>query len=347
MNFSIIGCGMIASFHAKAINAMENGTLYAIHGIEEEALKKIGEEYGCKTFLSLEEMLADEQVDIVTIATPSGTHGDLAIQSVKAGKHVICEKPLDVTTEKIDKVIQAAKENNKVVAGILNRRFNPVMEIAKEAVSQNRLGKLTLCDAYVKWYRDENYYASGAWRGTWALDGGGALMNQSIHAIDQLIYLAGDVHSIQASITNVLHKGIEVEDTAVAIVEFKSGARGVIEGSTACWSSTGHPAEIQLCGSEGSIFISDEDIKVWDFKNEKPEDKDIRQKYSGTNAQGLGANDPSAINFIGHQKNFSHVVDSIKKGVAPSVDAIEARKSVAIIRAVYESAQNEGKKIYL
>ena len=347
MNFAIIGCGMIASFHAKAIEAMENGKLYAIHGIEPEPLQKLGDEFSCKTYLSLTDLLADPQIDIVTIATPSGTHADLSIQAAKAGKHIICEKPLDVTVGKIDEVIKIAEENNVVVAGILNRRFHPVMELAKKAVSEQRLGKLTLCDAYVKWYRDSKYYASGAWRGTWKLDGGGALMNQSIHAIDQLLYLAGDVFSVQASFTNVLHKDIEVEDTAVAILEFKNGARGVIQGSTACWSSTGHPAEIQLCGTGGSIFISDEDLKVWDFKDEASQDKEIRQKYIGNSVEGLGANDPSAINFTGHQRNFSHVVESIQKGVKPSVDGYEARKSVALIQAIYESGKNNGKKIYL
>ena len=345
MNFAIIGTGMISHFHAKAIKAMNNGQLYAVYGFNSEQANAFSKKYNCKSFFSLEELLKDSNVDIITIATPSGTHAELSIQALKAKKHVACEKPLDVTLEKIDAAIKTAEENNVVLAGILNRRFHPVMNLAKNACEKQRLGKLTMCDAYIKWYRDEQYYKSADWRGTWKLDGGGALMNQAIHTIDQLIYLAGDIEYVQASVTNILHKEIEVEDTAVAIVEFVNGARGVIQASTACWSSTGHPAEIQLCGLEGSLFISDEDLKVWNFKNETPEDKRIRDQYINSSTIGLGANDPSAINFEGHTKNFEHIVYSIQNGTTPSVSAQEARKAVAVISAIYESAKSNGKKI--
>ena len=345
MNFAIIGTGMIAHFHAKAIQAMNGGNLYAIYGTKQEKVNKFSTEYGCKGFNSLDKLLADSNVDIVTIATPSGTHAELSIQALKAKKNVACEKPIDITLDKIDEAIQIANENGVILAGILNRRFHPVMDLAKKACEKQRLGKLTMCDAYIKWYRDEQYYQSASWRGTWQLDGGGALMNQSIHTIDQLIYLAGDIKYVQASVTNILHKNIEVEDTAIAMIEFTSGAYGVIQGSTACWSSTGHPAEVQLCGLEGSLFISDEHLKVWDFKNDTLEDEKIRKQYINSSTSGLGANDPSAINFSGHTKNFEHIVDSIKNGTPLTVSAQEARKAVAVICAIYESAQNQGKKI--
>jgi predicted dehydrogenase len=245
-------------------------------------------------------------------------------------------------------MIAACEEAGVTLSGIFNRRFHPAMDVFKNAVDEGRFGTLTMCDAYVKWYRDQAYYDSGAWRGTWALDGGGALMNQSIHLIDQLIYLAGDVASVSASMACLAHEGIEVEDTAVAVLEFKNGARGVIQGSTACWSSTGHPAEVHLCGDQGSAFLADEKFRVWDFAEEKAEDAEIRETLmQGSEAKGLGANDPSAINFLGHQLNFEDVVKAIGEGRSPRVDGKEARRAVALICAIYESAKNDGAKVHL
>lgn len=348
MKFGIIGVGMIARFHAKAIEAMTGGELHAVYGRRPEATAEIAEEFGCKPYNDLAEFLADPEIEIVTIATPSGAHLEPALAAANAGKHIICEKPLEVTPDRVDMMIAACEKAGVTLAGIFNRRFHPAMEIFKEAVDAGRFGQLTMCDSVVKWYRDQAYYDSGAWRGTWALDGGGALMNQSIHTIDQLTYLAGDVAAVSASMACLAHEGIEVEDTAVAIIEFKNGARGVIQGSTACWSSTGHPAEVQLCGSEGSVFLADESFRVWDFAEaSETQDAEAAKHMQGAEAEGLGANDPSAINFTGHQRNFEDVVESIKAGKAPSVDGHEARKAVALICAIYESAKNGGKRVEL
>eukprot|EP00112_Aurelia_sp_Birch-Aquarium-sp1_P008132 Seg18927.2 transcript_id=Seg18927.2/GoldUCD/mRNA.D3Y31 product="hypothetical protein" protein_id=Seg18927.2/GoldUCD/D3Y31 len=172
-------------------------------------------------------------------------------------------------------------------------------------------------------------------------------MNQSIHAIDQLLYLAGPIKRVSASITCLAHEGIEVEDTAVAILEFENGARGVIQGSTACWSSTGHPATIEICGDKGSAFLSDEAFSVWDFAEPSDEDKEIHATLMSTSDQGLGANDPSAINFTGHMKNFEDVVNSIQQETTPMTSGEESRKAVELICAIYESAKNDGKWITL
>ncbi|NIP98228.1 MAG: Gfo/Idh/MocA family oxidoreductase, partial [Akkermansiaceae bacterium] len=255
--------------------------------------------------------------------------------------------PLEITPERIDMMINAAEENKVTLAAVLNRRFHPAMDAFKAAADSGRFGTLTSASAYVKWYRSQDYYDSGAWRGTWALDGGGALMNQSIHTIDALLYLAGPVVSVQANTACLAHTGIEVEDTAVAIVEFANGARGVIEGSTANWSQDGHPARVQLCGNRGSAFLADEAFEIWDFMDEQPIDAEVHANMMKGSEAGLGANDPTAINFTGHQKNFEEVVQAIAEGREPSVNALEARKAVALICAIYESAQNDGKRVVL
>lgn len=341
---------MIANFHAKAIQAMQGSTLHSCYNKNPEKAEQFAQKYGIKSHPTIEAFLADPELEIITIGTPSGTHMEPALAAIHAGKHVICEKPLEVTTEKIDPMIQAAENNNVTLAAILNRRFNESVVVLKDAVDKGRFGTLTLVEASIKWYRTQAYYDSAAWRGTWELDGGGALMNQSIHIIDQLIHTVGPVKRVTASIGLLTHQNIEVEDTAVALLEFENGAKGIIQGSTSCWSSTGHPAEVNICGSHGSAFLADEHFKVWDFKTPAPEDKYIHANLMASNdapKAGLGANDPNAINFTGHQRNFEEVVNAIQEGRRPSVDSHQARKAVALITAIYQSAKNNGKWITL
>ena len=347
MKFGIIGAGMIGHFHAKAIAAMTGGELQSVFDLRGEAAEKLAAEYGGKAYSDINEFLADPELEIVTIGTPSGAHLDPALAALNAGKHVICEKPLEITTERIDQLMDAAEKNGKTLSAVLNRRFHPGMDAFKKAADEGRFGKLTSASAYVKWYRDQAYYDSAGWRGTWALDGGGALMNQSIHTVDALIYLAGPIKSVQANAACLAHERIEVEDIVVATVEFESGARGVIECSTCTWSKDGHPARVQLCGTDGSVFLADESFEMWDFRDEKPEDAEIKATLMRGQEAGLGANDPSAINFYQHQRNFEEVVQSIQEGRECKTNAAEARKPVAVIRAIYESAQNDGKKIFL
>ncbi len=345
--FGIIGGGTIARFHAQAMQAMQGGELIAIFARNPDKAKKLGKEFNCKYYSNIALFLADKELDIVTIATPSGAHLEPTIKAANAGKHIICEKPLEVTPERIKKMIGHCKKKNVLLAGIFNRRFNPAVEHLKNAIEKGRFGKITLCDAQIKWYRDQAYYDSGAWRGTWELDGGGALMNQSIHTIDQLIYLVGNIKRLSATTACLAHENIEVEDTAVAILEFESDARGVIQGSTACWSSDGHPAEIQICGDEGSVFMTDESFGVWDFKNPMPEDDFVKNNLMSGNKKGLGANDPKAINFVGHQRNFEDVVQALENGRPPLITGEEALRSVEVIDAIYQSARTNGKWISL
>lgn len=348
LKFGIIGAGMIAQFHAQAIETMDGGELHSVYGRRPEAAGQLGKELGCLAYSDLEAFLNDPELDIVTIATPSGAHLEPAVAAAKAGKHVVCEKPLEVTPERIDQMISACDEAGVVLAGVFNRRFHPAMKAVKQAVEAGRFGQLSLCDAQIKWYRDQAYYDSGTWRGTWELDGGGALMNQSIHFIDQLLYLAGDVTAVSASMACLAHDGIEVEDTAVAILEFKNGARGTISGSTACWSSTGHPAELHLCGDKGSVFLADEKFRAWDFAQPRTEDEDVRARLMVNSTDGgIGANDPKAIDFTGHQRNFEDIVQAIHDGTSPPIDGREAKRAVALICAIYESARNGSRRVEL
>jgi len=347
MKFGIIGAGMIGHFHAKAITAMTGGELHSVFDLRQEAADKLAQEYGAQGYSNIDEFLADPALEIVTVGTPSGAHLEPSLAALNAGKHVICEKPLEITTERIDQLTAAAAANGKTIAAVLNRRFHPGMDAFKKATEEGRFGTLTNASAYVKWYRDQAYYDSAGWRGTWALDGGGALMNQSIHTVDSLLYLAGPVKSVQANTACLAHERIEVEDIVVAILEFESGARGVLECSTCTWSKDGHPARVQLSGTEGSVFLADESFEVWDFMKEKPEDAEIKSSLMKGQEAGLGANDPSAINFYQHQRNFEEVLNAIAEGREPSTSAAEARKPVALITAIYESAQNDGKKVFL
>ena len=287
-------------------------------------------------------------MQVVTICSVSGAHLEHATAAAKSGKHIICEKPLEVTTERIDQMIRICEENSVSLSGIFPRRFNDSTHIFKKMIQERRLGKIVLCDTAIKWWRSQEYYESGAWRGTWKLDGGGALMNQSIHTIDLMLHLLGDVSSVTASGGLEAHEGIEVEDIAVAIVEFKSGARGVIQASTACFSNTGLPASIHICGDEGSIMMVDDKFSIWDLKNHQSGDDEILAKHGiYENTSGAGAADPKAIDFLWHQRNFENALHALRLGEKPAVDGKEGRRAVELITAIYQSIKNGGTKISL
>lgn len=338
---------MIGRFHAKAITDMTGGTLHSVFDLNLERAEALAADFGAKAYSDMNAFLADENLDIVTVGTPSGAHLDPTLAALNAGKHAIVEKPLEVTTERIDQLMDAAQKSGKTLAAVLNRRFHPGMDAFKKASTEGRFGTLASASAYIKWYRDQAYYDSAGWRGTWALDGGGALMNQSIHTVDALLYLAGPVKRVTANTALLAHERIEVEDHCVALLEFENGARGVIEASTCTWSKDGHPARVQLSGTEGSVFLADEAFESWDFQNEQPEDEEIRATLMKGQEAGLGANDPSAINTYQHQRNFEEVVTAIHEGREPTTSANESRKAVELIQAIYESAKNDGEWVSL
>ncbi len=348
LGFGIIGCGMIGHFHAKAIQAMEGGHLECVFDLRQESADRLANEYGVKAYSNFEDFLKHPGLNVVTIGTPSGSHMEPAVKAAEAGKHVICEKPLEITLERIDAIISACRKNGVILAGVHQRRFFDSVREFKAAIDAGRLGTVTVADAYIKWYRTQEYYDQGGWRGTWKMDGGGALMNQSIHTIDQLYYLVGEIESVCAFARRSIHERIEVEDVAVAILKFKNGALGVIEGSTACFSNTGHGAEVHVSGSEGSIFMKDNSFTVWDFKQSLPGDAEVLKKYGAqAGAAGVGAADPKAINFEDHKKVFEDAARAVKEGREPAINGEESRKSVEIILAIYQSALEGGKEVRL
>jgi UDP-N-acetyl-2-amino-2-deoxyglucuronate dehydrogenase len=344
IGFGIIGCGMISRFHAKAVADIKGAKVAACFDSFTSAADKFGAEIGCKVYHKLDDMLADKAVDVVTICTPSGVHAEPAIAAAKAGKHIIVEKPLDITLKRCDAMIAAANKAGVVLSTIFPSRFHESSQLLKKAIDAGRFGRLTMGDSYVKWFRTQEYYDSGAWRGTWALDGGGALMNQAVHSVDLLLWFMGPAVEVSAYTATLAHKRIEVEDVAVANVKFANGALGVIEASTATWP--GELKRIEISGDGGSAILREEDLAVWKFAKETKNDEAIRQKMASRTQTGGGAADPKAIGYHGHMLQFQDVLNAIKKGKQPLIDGPEGRKAIELILAIYKSAET-GKAIKL
>ena len=337
--FGIIGLGLIAEFHARAVQALPeaNARLVASCSRSEDKVRSFSRKHDCQGYTSLQEFLRHPGLDVVCICTPSGAHLEPALAAAAAGRHLIVEKPLETTPERCDRIIAAAGKAGVSLAGVFQSRFHEAAAAVKGAVEEGRFGRLVLGDAYVKWYRTQGYYDDGGWHGTRALDGGGALINQSIHAVDLLQWFMGPVESVQAFTGTLGHERIEVEDNAVAALRFAGGALGVIEGSTAVYP--GFLKRIELSGTRGSAVLEEETLKTWEFAEARPEDEAIRARFAAGASSGGGAADPAAISFEGHRRQFEEFLQALDSGRPPLVDGTEARKSVAIIHGIYESAR--------
>lgn len=344
LGFGIIGCGMISNFHAKAIADVPGARLVACFDTVGAAADRLASETGCRAYHNLRSMLKNPEIQVVTIGTPSGAHLDPAVAAARAGKHVIVEKPLEITLKRCDKIIQECEKAGVQLSTIFPSRFHEPSRLIKRAIEEGRFGRLTIGDAYVKWYRTQQYYDSGAWRGTWKLDGGGALMNQAIHSVDLLTWLMGDVSEITAYTATLAHERIEVEDVAMAALRFANGALGVIEATTAAFP--GALKRIEIHGSEGSAVLEEEDLKMWAFAQSTPEDAALLEQMQGKTQTGGGAADPAAIGHHGHAAQFRDVAEAIRTGRRPLIDGREGRRSVELILAIYKSAET-GKPVKL
>ncbi|MCH2374469.1 MAG: Gfo/Idh/MocA family oxidoreductase [Planctomycetes bacterium] len=343
LGVAIVGCGMISEFQAQAINSLPDARLVGFFNRTRASAEERSSQYGGRVFDSIDDLVADTEVEAVSICTPSGAHLEPALAAAAAGKHLMVEKPLEVTVERVDQIIEACRQGNVQLGAIFPRRFQDASRILKSAIDDGRFGTVSLADVYIKWYRSQEYYDSGGWRGTWNLDGGGALMNQGIHGIDLLQRLMGGGRDVVAFTDTRSHERIEVEDVASASVRFKNGALGSIEGSTGCWPGT--KIRVEIGGSTGSVVMEDETFLTWTFEDDRPEDEDIRKTYGPREGlSGGGAGDPRAIDFEGHRRQFEDFAQSIREGRPPACDGREARAAVGIITGVYRAAK-EGRVV--
>ncbi len=328
----IAGCGIIADIQAQAIQKSSNSELYSLFSRTEENVKKCGEKFDVKWSTNWDEFISDDELDIVSICTPSGNHLDYGGKAAEAGKHVIIEKPIEITLERANRLIQKCKNNNVHLSVIYQSRFIPEIIEVKKQVNEKIIGNIFMADAYVKWYRSQEYYDSALWRGTFKLDGGGVLINQAIHSIDLMQWFIGDVETVYGKVGIFTHKNIEGEDNAVAVIKFKTGVIGVIEASTSV-----QPAQskrIELHGETGTIIISN-DVKILKKQNEKNY-KTQKENYKNS----TGANSPlSGFSIEPHKTQFETIVNSINSNISPPVSGEESLKSLAIVLAIYESSK--------
>lgn len=345
IGYGIIGCGNIGPVHAAAIAAVRGAKLVAVSDVVEASAKRLADQYGAAAYTDYRALLDRKDIQAVCLCVPSGMRMEMSLVCAAAGKNILSEKPLEVTTQRADRIIAAADKAGVMLGCVFQSRFANGSRLIKQAIEAGRFGKLVLGNAYIKWYRSPEYYASGAWRGTRKLDGGGALMNQGIHQIDLLQWFFGPVKRIFAQTACVAHEGLEVEDIATATLEFENGAFGTIEGSTAIWP--GHPARVDVHGSEGGAWLEDGNIKYWKFMKRKAIDTKIENELKKESELGSGAGDPLAsLKIEGHRRQIEDFTRALLKGTKPFVDGREGRNAVAIIEKIYESAR-KGKPVTL
>ncbi len=350
MKAAIIGIGAIAKMHAMALRDIDGVELVGATCRTEEKGRAFEQAFDCPWHPDTAALLAATKPDFVTVATPSGAHRDAVLTAISAGVHVICEKPLEITLSRIDEMIAAAKNTGVTLGAIFPQRFNPVIQTVHEAAAAGRFGSLGVVATYVPWWREDAYYGPGRWQGTLELDGGGALMNQSIHGVDSLVWVASaampdlprdenPVESVMAMTAVRAHdaKRLEVEDTCVAILRFKNGALGQILAATSMYP--GQLRRLQVGGRDGTAEVIEEQLTAWQFRNELAEDAATRERFGGASSTSGGAADPMAINYSMHTRNFESFVSALREGRQPDLDGLEGRKAVAVVEACYESAR--------
>jgi predicted dehydrogenase len=335
--FGIVGCGTVAYHHADSIAATENAELVAVCDIKEEKARSFAEEYGVeKYYTDYQEMLKDDEIDVISVCTISGLHADNSIDAAKAGKHILCEKPIALNKKDLDKIEAEVKKNNVKMQCVFQTRIKPEYQAVKEALTNNVFGKTILADAVLKFYRSQEYYDSADWRGTWEFDGGGSLMNQGIHGIDILLWLAGDVESVFGR-SAALVRDIEVEDTAVAVVKYKNGAFGTIEATTSVYP--GQERRFAIHGEKGSVIFTENGIVEWAIEGEE----DVQPPQFETKKEDT-SQDPTKFSRTSHVPMVKDLIEAIDKDKNPSIPPAEGRKAIDLILAIYESSKT-GKEV--
>lgn len=344
MRIAVAGSGVIGRHHGQTVEDLQDAQLACFVDPVLEKAQLLGNKYGVPAYTSLAEALGAGDVDAVAVCVPSGLHTELAVQALEAGKHVVIEKPLDVTPEAVKKIVDAEKASDRTATVISQHRFDQASQITHQAVQEGRFGKLTSGSVSIAWWRSQGYYDSGEWRGTWALDGGGALMNQGVHSLDLLVWFLGQPVEVFATAHALAHERIEVEDTIVATITFENGAIASLHGTTAAYP--GLTARIQVHGDRGSAVIDGDRLSYYHAADPDAEGNaygaggkgnQADQLVSGTAGPTAGA-DPSALSDS-HSLQYRDFLDAIRDGRQPLVTVTEGARSVDAIFAIYESAR--------
>lgn len=333
VGFGVVGAGLIAPFHLNAIKDARNSRAVGIFDVNAEAARRMANRFGLKGYGSLEEMLEDDEVDVVCVATPNHLHRDIVIAAAAAGKHVLTEKPPAMSLAETDEMTAACEQAGVKFGCFVQCRIRKAIQAMKHAVESGRFGKLLRADAYMKWYRPQEYYTSDGWRGQ-RQSGSGVTVAQGFHYIDLLQYLAGPAVRLEARMENINHPGIALEDDVVAFVEYANGAKGIVQLSTALWPGT--EIRIELNGTNGTAVMVGETIETWKFRDERPEDEDIRNL--GNAAQATGAGGAADFGHSDHTVVVQDMIDCIGTDKEVVIPVRNVRPTLEIILAMYQSA---------
>jgi predicted dehydrogenase len=337
VRFGVIGCGVIGKMHAGVICSIPGAILAGAADVNPALSKALAEDYGCSSYESYTDILKRDDIDAVAVCLPSGMHCKAAADAAMAGKHVIVEKPIEIETDRAKVMIDICRRYGVKLSVIMQHRFDEAVQALKKCVDSGNMGGLYMGTSRTIWYREPQYYAGSSWRGTWKLDGGGALINQSIHYIDLLLYIMGPVESVSGKCRTLFHKNIEVEDTGIAVLQFKNGAVGTIEGTTVAYP--GLFTELCVYGEKGSIIIRNDRLEHYGFKDgEKPEFKELLNRKDEEN--GTGSSRAEGLAASSHRKQYEDVIDSIKNDREPLVTGEEGIRALAVIKAIYESSKS-------
>ncbi len=339
LRFGIVGCGVIGPTHAEAITSLADAQLVAVADPLPGRAQKLADKYAVTPYTDIQAMLDSEQLDVVTICTPSGEHGKHAQEAMRTGRHVIVEKPMEITKAAIDAMLQTQQEMGVKLSVISQHRFDPATQQIYSLVQENAFGRLVLGNALIPWWRSQAYYDSGAWRGTWQFDGGGVLMNQSIHSIDLLQWLMGPVKSLYAYTDTLVHR-METEDVAVAVLRFTNGAVGTIAATTGAYP--GVTTRVELFGDKGSAIIENDTLSFLHLARDEKEaagDYGVSPKIEQKKAQVdmSAAQNPAALSANSHALQIADMMRAIRENGTPLVDGYAARRPVDIILGIYES----------
>jgi len=333
--FGIVGAGIIAAVHADAIALLPDARLVAVTDVAAGAARDFAAARGCAAEPRLDDLLARRDVDVVCVCVPSGLHAEVGVRAAKAGKHLVVEKPVDVTLEAADRLLAAARQAGVTLTVMSQHRFDPGVTELKRLIDDGALGRLVLGEASTKWYRTQAYYDAAPWRGTWAMDGG-ALLNQGIHYVDLLRWCMGPAVEVTAVCVTQAHD-IEVEDTALAIVRFASGAVGTIGATTAAYP--GFPQRLEITGTSGTVIIEDGQIVRRAFGDHVQPSHVQPSHVQPEPARPGAAADPAALDVLGHAAQLGDLLAAIGEGREPAVGGQAGRDALEIVRAIYESSR--------